>query len=164
MRNYTPRNILMMLYNGLVGSYLRYGIRAWGSCSQNLLDALQDAQDKIIRALLFLPYSANTQPGYSQLKVLNVKSIFKHEVVKLIHSVYYNYNPLAFSNFFEISTHGYPTSCGNASFYSLTKPRTELGKRSLRYSGVKKWIELPASLKEIPEAQSFNKTFKQIFV
>ena len=101
MRNYTPRNVLMMFYNGLIGSYLHYGIRAWGSCSQNLLDSLQDAQDKIIRALLFLPYSANTQPGYSQLKVLNVKSIFKHEVVKLIHSVYYNYNPLAFPIFLK---------------------------------------------------------------
>ena len=28
IRNFVPRKILMMLYNALVGSYLRYGIRA----------------------------------------------------------------------------------------------------------------------------------------
>ena len=35
IRNFVPRKILVMLYNSLVGSYLRYGIRAWGSSSPN---------------------------------------------------------------------------------------------------------------------------------
>ena len=163
MRNYTPRNVLMMLYNALVGSYLRYGIRAWGSCSPSLLDSLQESQDKVIRALLFLPYTADTLSGFSQLKVPNVKCIHKHEVVKLIHSVYYNYSPHAFSNFLKISAHGYPTRLREDSHFSLIKPKTDFGKSSLRFSGIKKWIALSTSLKEIPEAHVFNKNFKKMF-
>ena len=90
IRNFVPRKIIMMIYNALVGSYLRYAIRAWGSCSPHLKNTLQAAQNKAIRALMFLPYTSNVQACFSDLKILNVDHVFEHETAKLLHSVIYN--------------------------------------------------------------------------
>ena len=98
IRHYVPTKILLMLYNALAGSYLRYGILAWGSCSTP--STLQSSQDKVLRAILFKPYTADVTTDYTQLKVLNVKNMYYHEVSKMIHSVYYLYCPLAFFKFF----------------------------------------------------------------
>ena len=53
LRNFATKKVLMMLYNALVGSCLRYGIRSWGSSSPQLLNTLQATQNKIIQAILF---------------------------------------------------------------------------------------------------------------
>ena len=161
IRNFVPRKVIMMLYNGLVGSYLRYGIRAWGSSSSYLQNSLQSAQNKVLRALLFLPYTSNVSSKYSELKILNVQSIYEHEVAKLLHSVRHNYCPSAFCNFFEMSTHRYATRLRQNSSFSLMKPKTEFGKKSLKFSGVKIWFKLPLNLKEEPESKRFNVEFKK---
>ena len=31
LRTFVPKNVIIMLYNALVGSHLRYGITSWGS-------------------------------------------------------------------------------------------------------------------------------------
>ena len=162
IRNFVPRKIVMMIYNALVASYLRYGIGAWGSCSPHLRNTLQVAQNKTIRALLFLPYTSNVETCFSDLKILNVGHIFEHETAKLIHSVFYNYNPLAFSNFLELSSHRYNTRLRENSCFSIMKPKTEMGKRSLKFLGVKIWITLPIFLKEISELVKFNQEFKKL--
>ena len=162
IRNFVPRKIIMMIYNALVGSYLRYAIRAWGSCSPHLKNTLQAAQNKAIRALMFLPYTSNVQACFSDLKILNVDHVFEHETAKLIHSVIYNYNPPAFSDFFMLSTHRYSTRLRENSCFSIMKPKTESGKRSLKFFGVKLWIRLPLSLKEISEPGKFNIEFKKL--
>ena len=163
IRNFVPRKILIMLYNALVGSYLRYAVRAWGSASPNLCSCLQAAQNKVIRALLFLPPSSDVSQKFSELRIQNVENIFEHEVAKLIHSVYYKYCPSAFSNFFEVASHRYATRLREYSFFSLMKPNTEFGKKSLKFFGVKIWFKLPSVIKEIPKPEIFNREFKKLY-
>ena len=141
----------MMLYNALVGSQLHYDIRSWGSSSPNLQNTLQAAQNKVIRALLFLPPSSDVSQKFSELRIQNVQNILEHEVAKLIHSVYYKYCPPAFSDFFEVASHKYATRLRQHSFFSLMKPNTEFGKKSLKFFGVKIWFKLPSVIKEIPK-------------
>ena len=162
IRNFVPRKILMMLYNALVGSYLRYGIRAWATCSPHLLNSLQAAQNKIIRAIMFLPYTSNVLTCYSDLKILPVEKVFEHETAKLIHSISYNYNPPAFSNFLPLSTHRYATRLRQNSIFFISKPKTEMGKKSIKFFGVKLWIRLPLTLKDMNEPKKFNSEFKKL--
>ena len=161
LRNFVPRKILMMLYNALVGSYLHYGIRAWGTCSPHLRNNLQVSQNKIIRALMFLSYTSDVQALFSDLKILNVKNVFEHETAKLIHSVVFKYNPPGFSDFFEYSTHTYSTRLRQSSAFSIIKPKTEMGKKSLKFFGAKLWIRIPSFLKEVSEPKKFNYEFKK---
>ena len=161
IRNLVPKNILMLLYNALVSSYLRYAVPAWGSCSSTLLGNIQTAQNKILRTILFKYSDTDISSGYTQLKILDVESIYAHEVTKLIHSVYYQYCPAVFSNFFERSTHTYSTRLNQNTYYKAIKTKTELGKNSIKFSGIKQWNKLPPYLKEFPESKKFNKEFKK---
>ena len=161
IRKFAPKKVIMMLYNALIGSCLRYGVRSWGSSSPQLLNSLQIAQNKIIRAMLFLPYTSDVRPGLVELKTLNLKGTYQHEIAKLFHSVVYNYCPKTFSDFFELSTHRYTTRLRQNSCFSLMKAKTELGKKSLKFSGVKIWAKLPLSVKNIPESKKFNKEIKK---
>ena len=96
IRNLVPRKIILLLYNALVGSYLRYAITSWGSCSPTLLSALQAAQNKIIKTIFFKPFDVDISSDYPHLKIFNVENVYTHEVNKFIHSVYYQYSPDAF--------------------------------------------------------------------
>ena len=107
--------------------------------------------------------TSDVKSGYSELKVLNVKQTCEHEVAKLFHSVLNNYCPETFSNFFELSTHSYATRLRQNSCFSLMKAKTELGKKSLKFSGVKIWASLPVSVKDITEPKKFNKKLKSYF-
>ena len=151
----------MLLYNALVGSYMRYGITAWGSCSANLINSIQSIQNKIIRTILFMPPSTAVLPLYNQLKVLNVENVYIHESTKFIHSVHYQYSPASFSNFFQHSNHRYSTRLNQDTYFIPIRPQTELFKKSLKFSGIKKWNALSSSLKNILEANKFNKSFKK---
>ena len=75
---------------------------------------------------------------------------------------FYKYNPPAFSDFFAISTHRYTTRLRQNSNFSIIKPKTEMGKKSLKFFGVKLWIRLPVFLKEICEPKKFNVEFKKL--
>ena len=111
-----------------------------------------------------MPYDSDPKPGYLELKVLNIKGIYEQEVSKLFHSVVYCYCPKSFSNFFELSTHNYNTRLRSSSCFSLMKAKTELGKRSLRFSGVKIWAKVPISLKEISDSKKFSKDLKRSII
>ena len=74
IRNLVPRKIILLLYNALVGSYLRYAITSWGSCSSTLLSALQAAQNKIIKTIFFKPYDYNISSDYLLLKIFDVEN------------------------------------------------------------------------------------------
>ena len=108
-----------------------------------------------------MPYTSDVSSKFSELKILSVENIYEHEVAKLIHSVFHNYCPSAFSDFFEISNHRYATRLRQNSCFSLMKPKTEFGKKSLKFFGVKIWFKLPCDLKELSEPRMFNQEFKK---
>ena len=112
----------MLLYNALVSSYLRYAVPACSSST--LLGNIQTAQNRILRTILFKYSDTDISSGYTQLKILDVESIYAHEVTKLIHSVYYQYCPEVFSNFFERSTHTYSTRLNQNTYYKAIKTKT----------------------------------------
>ena len=152
-----------MLYNAIVGSYLRYGVGSWGSCSSTLLNEISSAQNKIVRAILFLPYNADTSHGYLQLKILKLSEIFKIETTKLVHSIYHGYCPPAYSNFLSFPSHSYSTRLRQTQCFSLSKPRTNLGKKSLRFSGVNIWCQIPQNIKFSLDPKKMNFLLKNMF-
>ncbi len=152
------------MYNALVGSYLRYGIRSWGSCSETLFSVIKNAQNKIVKALLFLPHLSDAISEYSTIKMLTVKDIFNMEVVKLIHSIYHKYCPCAFANFLSLSSHNYSTRLRQNSCFSLTKAKTNFGLKSLRFSGVKIWSQVPQSIQNTLEPKKMTNMLKNMYL
>ena len=120
-------------------------------------------QNKIVKAILFLPYISDAGSGYLQLKMLKVEDIFKLETTKLVHSIYHRYCPPAFSNFLPFPSHSYSTRLRQNKCFSLSKPKTNFGKRSLKFSGVKIWSQIPQEIKLTLEAKKMNILLKSMY-
>ena len=67
-----------------------------------------------------------------------------------MHSVFNNRMPLAFQDYFQEIDHNYETRTRTNVGYYLPFPRTERGKKSLRYTGVHIWAEIPHSFRNYP--------------
>ena len=137
---------------------------SWGSCTATHLDEIKSAQNKIVRTLLFLPFDADVRSYYQQLKMLKVEDIYKLETAKLVHSIYHKYSPSAFANFLSFPSHSYSTRLRQNLCFSLSKPRTNFGKKSLRFSGVKIWTQIPQSIKIEPAKQTINTKLKHLYL
>ena len=123
----------MLLYNALVGSYMRYGIIAWGSYSPNLLNTIQSIQNKILRTILFMPPSTPVLPLYTQLKVLNVENVYIHESTKFIHSAKIH--------------NRYSTRLNQDTYFIPVRPQTELSKKITQ---TKQSILIPHCKQKLP--------------
>ena len=64
-----------------------------------------------------------------------------------MHSIYKETAPAVYCEMIPISNHEHLTRFRQNNTYSLAQPRTERGKRSLLYSGVLFWSQIPAEMK-----------------
>ena len=92
---------------------------------------------------------------------MDVKSLYFYEVSKFMHSVYHGRNPHAFDDYFQNISHSHNTRHRHTQIYSLPQPRTERGKRSLKYIGVEIWAKIPDNLKTINNPKRFNYLLKE---
>ena len=70
VRHYLDRNALMLIYNSLVESRLRYGILSWSSVPLNQLNRLKVLQNKALRFINFSSIDCAMLPIYAHFKVL----------------------------------------------------------------------------------------------
>ena len=153
LRKYLPYHAKMLIYDSLAASYLRYSISAWGNTTQSLLARLKSAQNKIIRYMTFSPPMSNVEDKYKSLKILDIQNLYFFEVAKFMHSVFHKKTPNAFGDYFHTISHSYNTRNKQANTFSLPQPRTERGKRSLKYNGIEIWAKVPEQLKNLEPKQ-----------
>ena len=161
-RPYMPLHVSKLIYSTLIDSYLRYAISSWGTAATYLKERLLSTQNRSVKTLLFPQFATSSlSDHYKHLKVLCLNDLYTIEMAKFMHSIYYNYNPSSFDNLIDISDHRYSTRLRQNAHFALVRPRTEIGKRSVRYSGVKCWTNLPQNVKVIKNRKSFSSSLKQ---
>ena len=160
IRNSLPMDARLLVYNTLAASYLQYSITAWGTCSSTILNKLQSIQNRMIRYMTYSPPHVNLDAKYKTLKIMKVDELYFYETAKFMHRVYHNQMPLAFQDYFQVISHPYNTRTRNNVGFALPRPRTERGKKSLRYSGIEVWAGVPESIKNMSHA-SFKYHLKE---
>ena len=161
-RHLMPLHVSKLIYNTLIDSYLRYGVTTWGTAAAYLTDGLLSTQNRSLRSLLFPQFTTSSISNhYRYLKVLCLNDLYTLELSKFMHSIYFGYNPTSFDNHIEVSNHRYATRLKQNAHFALSKPRTESGKKSVRYAGVKCWTNLSSDLKEISNRKMFSSKLKQ---
>ena len=147
VRSMLPLKSRIMIYNSLAGSYLNYGITAWGSATPTALHKLKTMQNRLLRYITFSPPRTNVNHLFSSLKILTVQQLYFFEIAKFVHSVHNRFSPAIFFDYFQTTSHSYSTRTRENNIYSLPQPRTERGKRSCRYTGVNIWSKVPRHMK-----------------
>ena len=155
-----PLSASILVYNSLVDSFLRYGVVSWGTCANTLKLHLQRIQGRIIESLnsTRFPYQNNTNDA--PITILNLPNIYTHETAKFMHSVTYKYCPPAFNDCFTEVQHNHDTRFRTNSHFKLIRPRTNLGKKSIKYSGIQCWVKIPQTIKSIEKLGNFSKQLK----
>ena len=93
-------------------------------------------------------------------RIMNVKTIYFYEVAKFMHSVFHNYSPEAFQTYFQLIDHTHNTRWRQNISYRAPQPRTERGKRSIRYYGIDIWAQVPEHLRTL-EPKQFNHNIRE---
>ena len=130
-----------------------YGISVWGTCSPGVLELLEKVHR---RAAKIIHSIANTTSETEILKEPKWKSIFymyKRRLTTLTHQAYYERAPEVIN---QLVIKEIRTLRDNRKI-NLTRPRTEIGRKSFRHRAAILWNSLPESAKTIESKESFKK-------
>ena len=98
LKNVFPENVLFVLYNSLIVSYMYYGLLLWGIHSHKL-DLLQS---KALRLMTNSNYLAHTTPLLIKHGLLNVRDMYKLKLLKFYYKLSYDLLPPYFNKYIEI--------------------------------------------------------------
>ena len=160
-RHYLDRPALMLIYNSLFDSRLRYGILGWGTSSEQNLSWVRVLQNRAVRFITFSSFRSSVAPLYSTLKILPLKQQFFLQKSIFMHSLHHRNLPFTLSAYCRQPEHRYSTRYKSSGNYVLPCPTTNRSQRSIKFSGPKAWSEVPTFLKEIAFRKPFSKRHKE---
>ena len=132
-------------------------VSVWGRCSPSVLEPLEKVHR---RAAKIIHGIANTTPDTEIQKEGKWKSIFymyENRLTTLTHQAYYERTPEVINQLI-IKEDRIRTLRDNRKI-SLTRPRTEIGRKSFRHRAAILWNSLPESVKTIESKEGFKKRF-----
>ena len=160
VRHYLDRKSLMLIYNSLFESRLRYALLGWGTASEHYLSRIKVLQNKAVRFITFSSFRTAMAPLYSKLKILPLSKLLFHQQSIFMHSLHYKSLPFALSVYCHQPQHSYGTRYTTSKNYTLPPVSTNRGKKSIKFSGPKAWAEVSKELKEIAFRKPFAKKLK----
>ena len=146
--------VLRMAYFGLIYPHLSYGIRLWGSCSQQQFLRVFRLQKKAVRILSKLNYRESCREAFRELGLLTLPCIYILEVISYCKSRC----TLEQGNQF----HNYETR--GRDFYRLQRHRTSAFANLPKQVGVRLINGLPEVLKHIQNLNQLKARIKHLLV
>ena len=92
---------------------------------------------------------------YSRLNLLNLDDLYILEISKFMFRNSKTSLPSAFDEYFRPIGHEYNTRTRTYESLTTPRPRTEFGKQSIKYTGVKIWNSLPSAVQDASSYDSF---------
>ena len=84
----------MLLYHGLFGSVLTYGISLWDSTYATYFDLIFILQKKILKIITFNEVTASSVPLFNTLQILKLNDLFKIQVTSFVYECLNNLAPV----------------------------------------------------------------------
>ena len=146
--------VLKMTYFGLIYPHLSYGIRLWGSCSQQQFLRVFRLQKKAIRILSKLNYRESCRDAFRKLGLLTLPCLYILEVVLFCKS--------KCTLVQGVDIHNYETRGRNN--YRLQQHRTRAFANLPKQVGVRLINQLPEVLKNMQNFNQFKSRLKHLLV
>lgn len=155
IRDFTPYNILLKMYNSLVHPYLLYGILVWGDASQVHLNPIQVVQKKILRIITQSDYRAPSKPLFFAAKILKVHDLYKFTLGSYMFKLRLAGNIIS-------PNHAYNTRSRHDATPNFQ--RLSQSQRSLTYNGPKYWNLIPSNIRNSQSLPVFKKLYKDFLL
>ena len=131
---------------------------------------LEAVINRAIKIMMFVPFGpADLKPIYRDLKLLDVKNVFKLETAKHMFKVKKEILPTDIGNYFEI-TNDYRLNIGRRyKMRTMDRPREITSRlvssnRSMQIRGEKVWDQIPESLKSKNSLNVFKRHYKKFLL
>ena len=164
LSNFIPQNILKTLYEALIKPFLTYGIEAWFSAPDYILNKIRVLQKKSIRAICNLPYNSHTNNYFKDMKLLKIDGIFKENIsVFFFKTLKEGQNVTVGESLIQHSEiHDYETrNRESLAIPRIQKSRTQKG---FLFRGIKVWNDLNSDVKSSRTAKSFRRNVRNQLV
>ena len=159
IRTLLSKEAIMLLYHGLAGSKLRYGLICWATAQKSLLNKIEVAQNKIITHMTFSKRCSRMWPLYCQIKVLPLKILIQIEYGKTMYKFLHNLLPAAFNGYFNKPCHQHNTRFSSTNF-EISRMSTAIDSALLKNIGPRFWAEIPLVIKDSPSLKVFIKSLR----
>ena len=164
LNHYLPTNVLQTIYQSLVHPYLTYGIEAWHSAPQYLINKLFVIQKKAIRAISNLNYNDHTNIYFKNLKILKLHDVFKENIMvfffnTLKMNMNANVSPLLT---YRQNIHDYETR--NRSKLNIPLLKKSQTQSAFLYQGIKEWNSLPPAVSDIKTSKQLRLWLKNFYL
>ena len=165
LRHYVNIKVRCAVCYSLIHSHLNYGIAVYGSANKTVLKKLQIIQNNIMRIITFSSFRQSAKPLFKQLKILNIESMSKLELAKIMHGCNNGQIPVRIEQIFTKSSkvHQYNTRQTINDGFFIPRIYSQSGKKSLQYRGSKLWNSIPSKIKKLP-LSSFKKEYSLILL
>ena len=151
---------MMLVYHGLVGSKLRYGLVCSATANKFLLDKVNVSHNTIITYLTFSKRCTRMWPLYSKLKILPLDILIQIEYGKTIYKFRRGMLPSVFDTYFNKPTHQYSTRFSTNNNLAVIRINTAKDKSRLRYIGPKVWLGISPVIRDSPSLKVFIKSYR----
>ena len=160
-RHFLNEKSLYLIFNSLFMSHVRYGLLCYGRTNKQNLNDINVLMNKALRCIHHKKYDESVRKIRLEKKLLNVKSMFFHELGLFMFKFKNNMLPSNFNNYFKSikNVHKYNTRSSKINFF-LPRYNKNSGQKSLAYQGSKLWTELPLSLKDLSHFGKFQEELK----
>ena len=160
LKYYLPGNVLFMIYNSLILSYLSYGNIVWANTSHSKLKPLFLLQKRCLRYCTNSHYLAHSKPLFRQLNTLNIYSLNKYQNAVFVFKCIKGNAPSSFATMFQTNSKIHKYNTRNSLKLHIWNIDKQYMQQSVRYTGPTVWNSLPSSLTQYVYLNSFKKNLK----
>lgn len=153
-----PTQVRYTIYNSLIKPHIDYLIEVWGTAVKTNLEALQIAQNKLIKVLFQYHYLTPTKTLYSETKLLNINQTYVYYNCLLVRKILKN--DIRTQLNFTRKHHVQRMKLRNANDLILRPSRTNYGRKSILYEGAQLFNKLPIVIKETKSMSHFKSLLK----
>ena len=136
-------------------SHLTYASTVWDGCSENTFKQLNSIHRRAVKHLTN-NHTLSTDDKLKAMKILPLKKHLEFKKIAMIHKIYNDQTPEYLSNFITKATDRY-----SSMNLIVPKPKLDLYKTSLSFSGSNLWNNILDRLKSKTSFNSFKRELKE---
>lgn len=162
IRPYLNYDCLRKLYFSTIFPTLSYGVELYANTTINILSVLKISNNKILRILQNKPFRSPVSDLYKAFNTYDVCQLHEHKILLFVHKVIYNTNnlPNSLQDYFTLQSKLSRHVLRGEHNLFLCSPRTEFGKRCLKFKAAQIWNKLSNDCKNLPSISQFKRKIK----
>ena len=151
---------LRTLYYSLIYPYLFYCVSVWASTYPSNLRRLITLQKRVVRIMSRTAFDAHTEPLFKNLRILNLKDIYKLQIGKFTYQCKSGLLPDSFNDMFLVTRQVHSYGTRSSELFYLPQCRTNITKFSISFQGPNFYNSLSPEIRNATSTASFCSKLK----